>query len=194
MSQQVARLLAFSGSARRESFNRKLLAHAIQGAREAGAEVTLVELRDFELPLYDGDLEASGGLPPGATRLRELLPAHQGLLLACPEYNGGVAPLLKNSIDWMTRGPGGKADPSLFPGKVAALCAASPGGLGGMRGLRWVRELLNTLGVTVLADQFTLPAAHKAFDASGALVDPAHTRRVAALGAELAGFAAARGR
>ncbi len=194
MSQQVARLLAFSGSARRESFNRKLLAHAVQGARQAGAEVTLIELRDFELPLYDGDPEASDGLPPGAVKLRELLVAHSGLLLACPEYNGGIAPLLKNSIDWMTRGPGAKADPTLFPGKLAALCAASPGGLGGMRGLRWVRELLNNLGVTVLATQFTLGTAHKAFDASGALLDAAQARGVAALGAELAGFVAASAR
>ena len=193
MSQQVARLLAFAGSARRESWNRKLLAHAVQGARHAGAEVTWIELRDFELPLYDGDLEA-GNFPAGAVKLRELLVAHQGLLLACPEYNGGIAPLLKNSIDWMTRGPGARADPSLFPGKLAALCSASVGPLGGMRGLRWVRELLNNLGVTVLATQFTLGSAHKAFDASGALVDGGQARNIAALGADLAAFVAARAR
>jgi len=189
----AARVLAISGSARNDSFNKKLLALAAAAASEAGASVTLLDLREFALPLYDGDGELASDYPENAARLRELLVAHDGLLIACPEYNGGISPLLKNTIDWMTRAPGGKADPSLFGGKLAALCAASPGPWGGMRGLRWVRELLNNIGVTVLADQLTIGAAHKAFGASGALADARQADALRALGRELAALLAARG-
>jgi NAD(P)H-dependent FMN reductase len=185
----MARVLAFSGSARKDSFNGRLLTLVARGASDAGASVTRIELRDFALPLYDADWEAENPFPPGASKLRELLVAHDALLLACPEYNGGIAPLLKNTIDWMTRAPGAKADPSLFAGKLAALCAASPGGLGGMRGLRWVRELLGNLGVTVLASQLTIAAAHKAFDASGALLDAKQAQAAHTLGRDLARLA-----
>jgi chromate reductase len=186
----MARVLAFSGSARNESFNGKLLSLVVQGASDAGASVTRVDLRDFALPLYDGDLEAQA-YPPGSTKLRELLVAHDALLLACPEYNGGISPFLKNTIDWMTRAPGAKADPTLFAGKLAALCSAAAGPFGGMRGLRWVRELMVNLGVTVLANQLTVGAAFKAFDASGALLDARQSEAAHSLGRELAQFAAA---
>jgi NAD(P)H-dependent FMN reductase len=182
----MARVLAFSGSARKDSFNSKLLTLVVQGASDAGASVTRLDLRDFALPLYDGDFEAANEFPAAGTKLRELLVAHDALLLACPEYNGGIAPLLKNTIDWMTRAPGAKADPSLFAGKVAALCSAAAGQWGGMRGLRWARELLNNLGVTVLANQVTIAAAFKAFDASGALIEARHGDAARALGRELA--------
>jgi NAD(P)H-dependent FMN reductase len=188
----MARVLAFSGSARRDSFNRKLLALVARGAAEAGASVTSIDLRDFALPLYDGDWEARNEYPAAGAKLRELLAAHDALLLACPEYNGGIAPLLKNTLDWMTRAPGAKPDPFVFSGRIAALCAASPGPLGGMRGLRWARELLNNLGVTVLANQLTIGSASKAFDASGALVDARQADAARALGRELAQLAAAR--
>jgi len=187
----MARVLAFSGSARKDSFNRRLLTLVAQSASDAGASVTRIELSDFSLPLYDGDWEAANQFPDAASKLRELLVAHDALLLACPEYNGGIAPLLKNTIDWMTRAPGAKADPSLFPGKIAALCAASPGALGGMRGLRWVRELLSNVGVTVLANQLTIGTAHKAFDANSALADAKQAEAARKLGHDLARFAAA---
>jgi NAD(P)H-dependent FMN reductase len=189
----MARVLAFSGSARRDSFNRKLLALAAQGAIEAGASVTQIELSDFALPLYDGDWEAANEYPSAATKLRELLAAHDALLLACPEYNGGIAPLLKNTIDWMTRAPGAKADPRVFGGKSAALCSAAAGAFGGARGLRWARELLNNLGVTVVARQVTIVAAADTFDTSGKLANPRQARAASALGRELAELAAARG-
>ena len=187
----MARVLAFSGSARKDSFNAKLLALVARGASEAGAAVTQIQLRDFGLPLYDGDWEASNPFPPGAAQLRELLAEHDALLIACPEYNGGIAPLLKNTIDWMTRAPGAKADPGVFARRVAALCSAGAGGFGGARGLRWTRELLNNLGVTVLATQVAIPAAFKAFDASGALADARQQHAALALGRELAQVAAA---
>jgi NAD(P)H-dependent FMN reductase len=188
----VARLLAFSGSARKDSFNSKLLTLAVQGASEAGASVTRLDLREYALPLYDGDYEAANDYPAAGTKLRELLVAHDALLLACPEYNGGIAPLLKNTIDWMTRAPGAKADPTLFAGKLGAVCSAGAGPFGGARGLRWARELLNTLGVTVLANQVSVPAAFKAFDASGALLDAKLGAAAQALGRELAQQAALR--
>jgi NAD(P)H-dependent FMN reductase len=188
----MARVLAFSGSARKDSFNGKLLELVARGAADAGASVTRIELRDFELPLYDGDWEASNAHPPACARLRELVAAHDALLLACPEYNGGIAPLLKNAIDWMTRAPGGRAEPRVFAGKSAALCSAAAGVWGGMRGLRWARELLNNLGVLVLPAQVTVGAAAEAFDASGALRDARQQKAASALGAELAKLADAR--
>lgn len=188
----MARVLAFSGSARQDSFNRRLLSLAVQGAAEAGAKVTVIDLREFALPLYDGDWEVANDYPVAGARLRELLGAHDALLLACPEYNGGIAPLLKNTIDWMTRAPGAKADPTLFRGKLAALCAAAAGPFGGMRGLRWLRELLNNLGVTVLASQVTVGAAFRAFDAGGLPGDSRQAAAASALGRELAELAAAR--
>ncbi len=190
----MARVLALSGSARKDSFNSKLLTLVVQGASDAGASVTRLDLREFSLPLYDGDDEATSDYPAAATKLRELLVAHDALLLACPEYNGGIAPLLKNTLDWMTRAPGAKADPSLFAGKLGALCSAAAGPFGGMRGLRWARELLNNLGVTVIANQVTVGAAFKAFDASGALVDARLGAAAPALGRELAQLAAVRAR
>jgi NAD(P)H-dependent FMN reductase len=188
----MTRVLAFSGSARKDSFNAKLLALVAQAASEAGASLTRLDLRDYPLPLYDGDWEAANPYPAAATALRDLLVSHDGLLLACPEYNGGIAPLLKNTLDWMTRAPGAKADPTLFDGKSAALCSAAAGPFGGMRGLRWTRELLTNLGVTVLAHQVTVAAAFKAFDASGALVDARYAAGARALGRELARHAGAR--
>ncbi|MBM4385703.1 MAG: NAD(P)H-dependent oxidoreductase [Deltaproteobacteria bacterium] len=188
----MARVLAFSGSGRGDSFNKKLLALAARGASEAGASVTTIELRDFALPLYDGDLETRE-YPAGAAQLRELLAAHDALLLACPEYNGGIAPLLKNTLDWMTRAPGGKADPRVFAGRTAAICSAAAGPFGGMRGLRWARELLTNLGVLVLPDQVTVGSAFKAFDANGELVEEWQRKAAAALGADLAKLADARG-
>lgn len=190
----MARLLAISGSARKESFNAKLLALVAQGALEAGAEVTRVDLREYALPLYDGDLEATSEYPAASARLRALLASHDGLLLACPEYNGGIAPLLKNTIDWMTRAPGAKADPGVFAGKCAALCSAAAGPFGGMRGLRWTRELLTNLGVLVLPTQVTVGSAFKAFDANGALLEAWQAKAATALGAELAKLAALRPR
>ena len=124
-----ARILAFAGSARRDSLNKKLLQVAVAGARAAGAEVTVLDLRDLPLPLYDGDLEAAEGLPANARALKQQLRAHAGLLLACPEYNSSVTPLLKNAIDWASRAEPGEAPLACFEGKVAGLVSASPGAL-----------------------------------------------------------------
>lgn len=181
------KILAFAGSARAESFNKKLVQVAAEGARAAGAEVTLVDLRDFPMPLYDGDLESKDGLPEAAKRLKKLMIEHQGLLLACPEYNSSITALLKNTLDWATRRENDK-EPDLvcFRGKVVALLSASPGGFGGMRGLVTVRSILGNIGTIVLPDQVCVPKVHEAFGADGALKDQALKVRVEKLAAQLA--------
>lgn len=155
------KILAFAGSTRKDSFNRLALDHAVRGAREAGAEVTLIDLNDYSLPLYNGDLEESHGLPEAAIRLKTLFKSHQGLLLACPEYNGSITPLLKNTLDWVSRPHGEESGLVPYQGKWAALVAASSGNLGGLRGLRHVREILTNLQVMVIPQQLALSQADK---------------------------------
>ena len=158
------RIVAFSGSARRESLNRKFLAVAVKAVRDAGGEVTLIDLKEYVLPLYDGDLEEAEGLPANAARLIQLITEHHGLLIASPEYNSMITPLLKNTIDWCTRG-----EENPFAGKIAAVVSASPGALGGIRSLRLVQQLLLHLGCHLVPGNVILPQADKAFDASGNL-------------------------
>lgn len=180
------RILALAGSTRAGSWNHLLLENAAAGARRAGAKVTVVRLRDYPLPLFDEDLEAAGGLPEPGHRLRTLFAVHDGLLLASPEYNGSVTAVLKNTLDWLSRGHGDAVPLSLFRGKSAALLSASPGGLGGLRGLVHARAILGNLGLLVLPEQLALPAAHEAFDAAGRLRDRRRQAEAEALGARLA--------
>ena len=183
----VPRILAFGGSLRKDSYNQKLAAIAAEGAREAGAEVTLISLRDFPMPLFDQDLEAEQGMPAEAKRLKELFLSHQGLLIASPEYNSGYSAALKNAIDWVSRSETSD-EPALstLAGKSAVLMATSPGGLGGLRGLVPLRMLLGNLGITLLPDQIAIPSAYQAFGTDGRLVDPKQETAVKALGAALA--------
>lgn len=176
----VPRILAFSGSARRESLNRKLLAAATEAVRAAGGAVTVVDLNEFDLPLYHGDLEEQAGLPAAAVRLVELVQAHAGLLIASPEYNSQMTPLLKNTIDWVSR-----AEENPFTGKVAAVVAASPGALGGARSLQHARHLLLHLGCHVAPAQCILPRAHEAFDETGRLKDARTQKSLDALAKQL---------
>jgi NAD(P)H-dependent FMN reductase len=165
-------VLAFAGSARKDSLNKRLVRVAAGVARDAGAQVTLLDLDDFEMPVYHGDHEAAGGLPPAAQRLREAFLAHDALLISSPENNASVPAALKNAIDWVSRPHAGQNGLVPYQGKVAALLAASPGALGGLRGLQHLRAILQTLGVLVITEQFALPRAHEAFDADGALAEP----------------------
>ena len=134
MSELAPRILAFAGSARTASINKKLAAAAAGYAREAGAEVTVADLRDFAMPLYDGDLEEAEGMPDGARQFKQLLVEHDGLLIASPEYNSSLSPLLKNVIDWASRSESDEEPPlAAFRGKAAGIMATSPGKLGGLR-------------------------------------------------------------
>jgi len=174
------RVLAFSGSARRESLNKKLLAVAVAAVRAAGGEVTLVDLTDLPLPVYNGDLEDKDGLPANAVKLIELIQQHPALLIASPEYNSTNTPLLKNTIDWCTRGEGNP-----FTGKVAAVVSASPGQFGGVRSMKLAQQLLLHLGCHVVPAQCFLPKAHEAFDEHGALKEARNQKSVETLAAQL---------
>jgi len=183
------RLLAFDGSLRRDSWNRMLLRYGIEGARAAGAEVSQLQIRELALPLFDEDLEREQGLPEGARRLKEAMAAHDGFLLACPEYNSSITAGLKNAIDWASRAQPGEPALHAFRGKAAGLLSASPGALGGLRGLVTVRSILGNIGVHLLPDQFALPRAHEAFDAQGALKDERQRAGAAHVGSALADLA-----
>jgi chromate reductase, NAD(P)H dehydrogenase (quinone) len=181
-----ARLLAFSGSARTGSINQKLARAAAAAARAHGAEVTLADLRDFPMPLYDGDLEAGEGMPEAAYRFRGLMAAHDGFLIASPEYNSSFTPLLKNTLDWASRKhPSDAGPPPAFRGKVAGLMSASNGRLGGIRGLPHMRQVLTTLGVLVAAEQLALPGAGEAFAEDGSLKDATFAKMLDGLAASV---------
>ena len=174
------RILAFAGSARRDSLNRKLLAVTVRAVEAAGGVVTLLDLNDYALPLYHGDLEDEKGMPENARRMLALMHEHAGLLIASPEYNSQLTPLLKNTIDWLSR-----ADDDPFPGKVAAVVSASPGALGGVRSQQHARHLLLHLGCHVVPAQCILPKAHEAFEEDGSLASARSRKSVEALARQL---------
>ncbi len=185
------KILAFAGSLRAESFNKKLVKIAAEGARKAGAEATFLDLRDLPMPIFDEDLEKKDGLPANARKLKDVMLAHQGFLISSPEYNSSISAALKNAIDWASRpttGPNGKPEKPLecFAGKVAGLMAASPGALGGLRGLVHVRMILGNIQVTVLPDQVAVMKAHEAFDERGGLKDAKQHAMVEGIGAKVA--------
>ena len=182
------KILAFAGSARQDSFNKKLVQIAVAGALAEGVAVNYVDLRDYPMPLYDQDLEAATGLPDTVLQFKELMKSHQGLLIAAPEYNSSITPLLKNTIDWVSRPEPGESPLALtcFQDKVAAIMSTSPGGLGGLRGLFHVRSILSSIGVLVLPDQKAIPKAYEAFTEDGNLKDDKQQAAITALGSKLA--------
>lgn len=189
------RVLAFSGSLRQHSFNTTLARLALQGAAEAGAHTSFIELRDFPLPLFSEDLEQSDGLPPNARKLKDLFIAHDALIISSPEYNGSLTAALKNTLDWISRPanlPDGRPEPPLacFDRKIAAILSASPGALGGLRGLFHLRTILSGIKVTVLPDQLAISKAHEAFNPDGTLRDARQGDAVKAIGAKLAAITA----
>lgn len=167
----ISKVLAFAGSTRKESFNKRLVKIAAESVSKAGADVTIVDLRDYPMPLYDGDLEEKEGLPESAVKFKKLLKAHNGLLISSPEYNSSITGVLKNTIDWASRASGDEKPLACFVGKVAALMSASPGSLGGLRGLVHIRSILNNINVLVLPEQVALAKAHEAFNSDETLKD-----------------------
>lgn len=180
------KILAFAGSTRTDSFNKKLVRIAATGATEAGVDVTVTNLRDFPMPLYDGDLEQQEGLPPNARKLKDLMLAHQGFLISSPEYNSSISAVFKNVIDWTSRQSEGETSLACFKGKVAGIMSASPGGLGGLRGLVHVRSILGNIGVLVMPDQVAIGKAHEAFNADGTLKDKKQEEQVKMIGSSVA--------
>ncbi len=186
----AVRMLAFAGALRVQSWNKKLVRLGAAAAEQAGGEVTLIDLRDFPMPIFDGDIETGEGLPRYARELKALMVASDAFLLSCPEYNSSITAVLKNCIDWISRPQPNEPPAYAFKGKVAGLLAASPGNLGGVRGLFTVRQVLTTLGVIVLPTQFTLSHAAGAFNDDGSLKEEGHQASLAAVATNLVAIAA----
>lgn len=177
-NKQPKKLLAFAGSLRAGSFNKKLITCVVKEAEKAGAEVTLLDLNDFPLPIYNGDIEEEG-MPAKVRELQNILAHHDGLLISTPEYNGAVPALVKNTLDWLTREQAnGDSGIELFKGKVVGIVSASPGALGGLRSLLLLRDQLAKLSMWVAPAQFALGKAHEAFDDNGALKDEGNVKQI----------------
>ncbi len=184
------KIIAFAGSARRDSYHKILVQVAARGAKNAGAEVTFLDFKDYPLPLYCQDLEDEQGIPENGLALKKLFREADGLLVASPEFNSSVTPLLKNVIDWVSRPTEGEPRMAGFQGKVAAVMATSPGALGGVRGLVHIRAILSSIGVLVIPKQRALPHCHSAFDASGDIHDETERATLEAIGQTVAETAA----
>ncbi len=183
----MPKILAFSGSARKGSYNQQLVAIAAAGAQKAGAEVTVINLKDYPLPLFDQDLERQDGLPDNARKLKKLMLDHDGLMIASPEYNSSITPLLKNTIDWCSRAESEDEPPlAAYKGKAAVIMSASPGGLGGLRGLVHLRAILGNIGIIVLPSQRAVSGAAQAFDDQAQLKDAKQQQAIEGLGEQLA--------
>ncbi len=172
------RILCFAGSLRKDSLNKKLARQAMELVQAAGAEATFLDLKQYPLPVYDGDIEAESGLPKNAGQIKELMKAHDAFLIASPEYNSSISGALKNAIDWASRPVPGEKPLVCFSGKVAGLMAASPGALGGLRGLIVVRSLLSNIGVIVVPEQIAISKAQEAFDGEGKIIDEKNRQSV----------------
>lgn len=183
------KILAFAGSLRKDSFNKKLVRIAAQGALEAGAEVTIIDLAEYPLPLYDQDLEDAQGLPENAVKLKKLFREHDGFLISCPEYNSSLSGVLKNAVDWVSRME--KPDEvylNCFIDKAIVLMSASPGQLGGMRGLVHARAMFTNIFSIVLPQQKSISQAGSAFNPDGSLKDPKQEEEAKNLGRTLTRF------
>lgn len=181
----MIKILAFSGSGRKDSVNKKVVAIAAKGAEEAGAEVTLINLEDFGMPVFTEDLEAQQGMHVGGQEFKQLLMSHDGFLISNPEYNSSYSALFKNCIDWASRKLDAEKPLEAYKGKVAAIMAASPGGLGGMRVLVTTRMLMENLGTMVLPNQKAVGGAFAKFDDSGSITDEKLEQALKSLGKEL---------
>lgn len=183
----MAKVLAFAGSTRKDSVNKKLIKIAAKGAENAGAEVTLIDLADYPMPLFDQDLEEKEGMPENARKFKQLMTEHDAIMISTPEYNSAFPALLKNVFDWASRPEKeGEVKLAAFQDKVAAIMSASPSGLGGSRALVFLRMFLGNVSVLVLPDQKSIPNAYDAFDESGSLSDTKDQEAVMTLGKKLA--------
>ena len=182
----MVKILAFAGSSRTDSYNKRLIAIAASMAESAGAEVKLIDLRDYPMPIFDQDYEAAEGMPEMARQFKSELIQSDGVMISSPEYNSGYSALLKNAIDWASRSTE-EGEPPLvaFRGKYAALMSASPGGLGGLRGLVVLRMLLGNLGMVVMPGQLAVSGAAQAFDETHQLIEPGRQRALEKLTKEL---------
>lgn len=174
-------VLLFAGSTRRDSINKKLIQKAAEIAKKDGAIVNVIDLKHFQMPLYDGDIEKEKGIPEHAKKFQALLIDSKVVIISTPENNASVSAVLKNALDWASRDPGEKYTQKAFKGKLFVLLSASPADSGGSRALKHLEEIIRGLGGTICSASFTLPAGHKAFDSKGNLIDPEKQRALEAL-------------
>lgn len=166
------KVLAFSGSTRKDSYNQKLAVEAGEIAKQLGAKVTVINLKDYPMHFYDGDLEMKEGLPKNAKKLRELMIQSDAIIIASPEHNGSMSAVLKNALDWASRGEKGGPSQDAFKGKRFAIMSASPGKGGGARGLVPLKGLIQDLGGVVMSKQVTIPQAHEYYAQKRVIENP----------------------
>lgn len=158
------KILAFAGSLREKSYNKRVLKVAVEGAKKAGADVTYVDLKDYPMPIYNADLQETQGFPAIATAFQKLLLEHDGIMIASPEYNASLPGALKNVIDWTSRANGDLKTGECFKGKIAAIMTASPGAFGGIRCLAHLRDVLTILLVNTLPSEIAVAKVGGMFD------------------------------
>lgn len=178
------KILAFAGSTHTDSFNKKLVKIVAAGAKEADADVTVIDLRDFQMSLYDEDLERQEGLSPNTRKLKEFMLSYHVFLISSPEYNSSISGVLKNTLDWTSRQSDGESI-SCFKDKVAGLMNASPSRLGGLRELVYVRTILENMGILVIPKQIAISKAHEAFNSNGPMKEPKQEQQIKSIGANL---------
>ena len=163
------RILVFAGSIRSGAYSGMTADAATKELAIQGAEVTRISLADYPLPIMDEDLEKEKGIPENAVKLARLFAAHDALLICTPEYNGSMPPLLKNTIDWVSRvsKDGGGKPLKPYPGRVVAICSSSEGHFAGIRSANHLRAVLSHIGMEVIAPQVSVPRGGEAFDAEG---------------------------
>ena len=163
----MVKILAFAGSLRKNSYNKRVLNVAVEGAKNAGGNVTVIDLADYPMAIYNADDHETNGLDPNGLRFQEILKDHDGLLISSPEYNASLPGGLKNAIDWASRKSEKFAMGEVFKGKTAAMITASPGSFGGIRCLSHLRGVLSILGVNVLPSEIAVTFAADKFDGDG---------------------------
>ncbi len=173
------KILVFAGSLRQDSYNKKLAKVAMRAAENAGAEVTYIDLNDYPLPIYQAEIEEKDGLPANALKIKELMWKNDGFIIASPEYNSSISGVLKNFIDWASRNASAsEVYLSCFIDKVALILSASPGALGGLRGMVHLRSILENINTVVLPGQKAISNAGEAFDAEGNLKNSEQSKSV----------------
>ena len=180
------KILVIPGSLRSGSLNARLAAVAAYELAQLGAEVSRISLADFPLPIYDGDLQTKSGVPKNAVNLKRMMSAHHGVLIVTPEYNSSVPPLVKNTIDWVSRVQDAQeARGEVFRGRAFAIAAASESRLGGTRSLAALRLILTACQATVIPNQLALSFASSAYDDMERLKHPADIEAMGAMARQL---------
>lgn len=181
------RILVFAGSTRSGAISGRTADIAQRELALGGAEVTRISLADYPLPIMDEDLEREKGVPENAVKLARLFAAHDGILIATPEYNGSMPPLVKNTIDWISRVKGAGGSP--FSGRLVAICSSSDGHFAGIRSAAHLRAVLSHVQMEVIAPQCSIPYGKEAFDADGNFREERHVKSMQRVCESLIGMA-----